>query len=226
MFGQNRWFNRIPKKVFIIITILIFLLEVGLIFVYSKYPEKPLMVAIMVLSVLFVISINALVTRIAVFKPKKIKYPQEYYHGISYLKMESKLLSAGFTKTPRSFGASFIKIENKTAYKILLISSYEKYFNNEEKDDTKPTKGIEKCTSFIGFEIFFKYNEMVLERLPDFSFKGPNVLYSGFFYHEETDTLVECNKLNPEPHEEIYNKFISTLSLTKKDNPFEDKNIK
>ena len=74
--------------------------------------------------------------------------------------------------------------------------------------------------------MFYKYNESVLQRLPDFSFKGPNVFYNGFFYHEETDTLVECNKQNPESHQEIYEKFISMLGLEKKDNPFSDEKIK
>lgn len=225
MFGSGI-FSKIPKKVFIIITVLVFLIQIGLIFLYMKYPTKPLMVAIMIVSVLFVITINALVSKIAVFKPKKIKYPQEYYYGVSYLKLESKLLSAGFNKTSKNFGASFIKIDKETAYKILLISDYEKYFNNDEKDDSKPTKGIEKCTKFIGFELFYKYDEKVLTRLPDFSFKGPNVFYNGFFYHEETDTLVECNKQNPEQHTDIYNKFITILGLVKKDNPFNEEKIK
>ena len=174
-------FQKLPKKVFVIITVLVFLIQIGLILLYMKYPTKPLMVGIMIVSILFVVSINALVSRVAVFKPKKIKYPQEYYYGVSYLKLESKLLSTGFSKTNRSFGASFIKIDKQTAYKIVLISDYEKYFGNDDKDDSKPTKGIEKCSKFIGFEVFYKYNEVVLQRLPDFSFKGPNVFYNGLY---------------------------------------------
>lgn len=221
MFGQSSWSKRISKKVLAIITLVLFLGEIGLIVLYMKYPEKPVMIGIMVMCILFMIAINTLVAKIAVAKEKKITYPRNYYNGISFLTLESKLKSAGFIKTQRVFGESFIKIEGKTAYKILLVENPDKYFDNTEEKESK-IKGLDKCNKFIGIEIFYKLNETVLTRIPDFSFKGEKILYSGYFYHEESDTLVEANAIDVSPHEVEYNRFKEILGLTLKENPFKE----
>ncbi len=212
--------SRISKKLSIIITITSLLITAGLVWIYVLHPDqKWLMGFIMVMSVVFVLSMNLMISKIAVFKPKPIKYPRGYYKGQKMGSLENKLVKAGFKASPRQFGIGFIKIEEKTAYKIILIKNAESYFNQSNEKQT-PTKGIDKCTEFVGFEIFYDVTEEVAKRLPDFSFKGDNVLYEGFYYDPEFDVIVEANKIDPENHLESYNHFKEILEFKECDNPY------
>lgn len=210
MFGMTK----ITKKQSILITILLFLLLIGSIFLYIlKYSEQWLMIIIMILSVCSMISLNGMITKLVVFKPKKIKYPKCYYKGLNYTALETKLNKNGFKMTSKNYGAGFIKIDGKTAYKVILIENDERYFNQEDTSKDKPTKGIDKCSEFVGFEIFLNPIENTLNRLPDFSLTGENIFYTGFYLDKEKNILVECNKINPNEHLESYLKLKEYLSL-------------
>lgn len=210
MFGLAK----ITKKQSILITIILFLLLIGSIVLYVlKCNEQWLMIIIMILSVCSMVSLNGMITKLVVFKPKKIKYPKCYYKALNYTALEAKLNKNGFKMTSKNYGAGFIKIEDKTAYKVILIENDERYFNQEDKTKDKHTKGIEKCTEFIGFEFFLNPIESTLERLPDFSFTGDNIFYTGFYLDKGNNNLVECNKIDPKEHLDSYLKLKEYLSL-------------
>ena len=113
--------SRISKKMSIVITITSFVILALLMWLYVLYPKKWLMVFVIIMSVVFVLSMNLMISKVAVFKPKPAKYPNGFYKGQTMGSLESKLVKSGFKANPRQFGSGFIKIEGKTAYKIILI---------------------------------------------------------------------------------------------------------
>lgn len=210
MFGMTK----ITKKQSIFITVILFvLLVVSMLLYIFKLSEQWLMIIIMILSVCSMISLNGMITKLVVFKPKKIKYPKCYYKPLNYTQLEAKILKNGFKMTSKNYGASFIKIEDKTAFKIILIENDERYFNQEDSNKDKPTKGIEKCNEFVGFEFFLDPIDSTLNKLPDFSFTGDNIFYTAFYLDKQNNKLVECNKIDPKLHLNSYLKLKEYLSL-------------
>lgn len=207
MFGRKPFLLTIPRYLTVIITIALLAITGVVMYFYTKYQEKYLMVLVVVLTLMFVLSMNTMVSRFAVFKMKAPKYPKGYYEVMSVSTIESNLLKAGFEKTNRQFGEGFIKIEGRTAYKVLLVEKSEKYFGQEKDNNQKPTKGIDKCNKLIGFEIFFENKDEIKKRIPDFSFKGEKILYEGFYLDNEINRLVEANKIETEPHQEEYKRL-------------------
>lgn len=225
MFG----YKPLSRRNTIIITIASFVILVGLICLYIfKLNEKWVMVLIMIMSVVSMVSLNSMISKLIVFKPRKINYPKGYYEGQNYTMLEAKLNKAGFKMTSKAYGSGFIKIEGKTAYKVILIENDERYFNQGESNE-KATKGIDKCEEFIGFELFLKPTDDSLKRLPDFSFSGDNVFYTGFYYDLENNLLVEANKIDPKNHLQSYLHLCEMLGLNEKEDPVlntSDKNKK
>lgn len=217
MFG----YKPLSRRTTIIITISSFLILVGLICLYIfKLNEQWLMILIMIMSVVTMVSLNSMISKLVVFKPRKIKYPKEYYEGAGYTALEARLNRSGFKMTSKQYGSGFIKIEGKTAYKVILIENDDRYFNQAQSND-KPTKGIDKCEEFVGFEIFLNPTEASLKRLPDFSFTGDNVFYTGFYLDRENNLLVEANKIDPKLHNESYLHLKEMLELKPTSAPVE-----
>lgn len=76
MFG----FKPLSRKNTIIITIVSFVVLIGLICLYVfKLNEKWLMVLIMIMSVVSMVSLNSMISKLIVFKPRKQLYPKGYY---------------------------------------------------------------------------------------------------------------------------------------------------
>ena len=73
MFG----FKPLSRKNTIIITIVSFVVLIGLICLYVfKLNEKWLMVLIMIMSVVSMVSLNSMISKLIVFKPRKQLYPK------------------------------------------------------------------------------------------------------------------------------------------------------
>lgn len=210
-------FFRLSKKSSIILTLTSFLCTILLIFLYVYHSSKPLMVLIIILSLIFAISMNSMVSYLAVYKFKPKPTPKEYYQYKTIDSLSSILLSKGFKETITSYGSYYIKIIGITAYKIILIKNLDKYFNQDQtnNESKKTTKGLEKCQEFIGFEFFYEQNEELLKKLSDFSFTTEKIFYEGFYASEEEGKIVEYNKLNDTVHKESYEKFIEILELIK-----------
>ena len=147
------------------------------------------------------------------YKPKKIIYPTIKYE-CDVLNLEQILKSSGFKERKVPYGLSYLKIKNKTAHKVVLVKDEEKYFNQEEDNEQgTPNKELEKCTKFIGFEIFLKISEDKLYRLPDFSIQGKNIYYTAYYVTEENELLclnyVEAN----EGFKEAYTNLVNDLKM-------------
>lgn len=147
------------------------------------------------------------------YKPKKIIYPTINYE-CELDKLEETLKKAGFKERKAPYGLSYLKIKNKVAYKVVLVKDEDKYFNQEEDNQDAPVnKELEKCTKFMGFELFLNISEQYLYRLPDFSIQGKNVYYTAFYNSKENEltclNYVEAN----EDYKEAYNNLINDLNL-------------
>lgn len=183
-------------------------------YLYTIKQNQLWMVLTIVCTILFVFSMNTTISRFAVFKPKPVKYPKGYYEPRSFAELESALLKQGFNNSHMPFGEGFVKIEGKTAYKVLLVEKPDLYFDPEKKEvQQKPTKGIEKCNRLVGFEIFYNTTESHLKRLPDFSFKGDKVLYDGFYFDYDANQIIEANKIDVSPHNEQYERLKTLLNF-------------
>ena len=124
------------------------------------------------------------------FKAKPINYPTKDFAG-SFEELENNLKKVGFEQRKEAYGKSFLKIDGTNAYKCSIVVDVEKYFNpSEEKEQSKPNKALEKCTKFIGFDIFHHIDENNLVKLPDFSLQGNNIFYTALLYQEEN--LFKC----------------------------------
>jgi hypothetical protein len=150
------------------------------------------------------------------YKPKKIIYPTIKYEG-DLENIEATLKKNGFKERIVPYGLSYLKIKNRVAYKVVLVKEEDKYFNQEdqEQQNTPVNKELEKCTKFMGAEIFLNISEENLYRLPDFSIQGKNIYYTA--YYTSGNELICLNYLEPnEEYKEPYNNLISDLKLNKK----------
>lgn len=130
------------------------------------------------------------------FKPKKEIYPVKEY---SFSKgIEVVLKKQGYKLRETKYGNNYLKIVNDVAYKVVFIKNVDNYFNQEEEPVKSGNRDLEKCKKFIGFELFLNYNEDTLNKLPDFCLQGKNVYYAGFYYDNESNTLICPNYIEPD----------------------------
>lgn len=156
--------------------------------------------------------------QIASAKTFRYKAKPQKYETIEYEfkqdNFDELLKKRGYKPRVTPYGISYLKIEGINAYKVVLIRNFEKYFNQEQENTKEqPTeKGLEKCKKFFGFEIFFKYDEDTLRKIPDFNLQGDWVYYSGLY---AKDDLIICpNYLAPnDTFKDMYNKVLDDLNL-------------
>ncbi len=145
-------------------------------------------------------------------KEKKVNYISNEYEVEDFNRLEESLRKEKFNSHKTSFGTAFIKIENKVAYKVILITNVENYLNQTEQDKSgKTTKGIDDCTSFVGFEIFREIDDTISSKIKDFSFQGDKVFYEGFYYIEEENLLIEPNAIVPLEHHDMNVKHLKNI---------------
>ena len=210
------------KKRYLWLTFLISLV-VGVLIILelSKQEDNSLLLILMVIDfVIMTISLNTAVSRSFKYKPKPKKCVVKTYNGPSSKEIDKNLLKLGFNKKGARFGHGYIKVDGKTAYKIVIIDEPTKYFTtaeniaNEAKENDKPTAGIDQCEKFFGFEIFMKVDEEVKKKILDFSFQGKNIFYDGLYFDSEIGKYVEPDHLNPKPDfVDGYNKMLEILKF-------------
>lgn len=197
----------------------------------QKSGSNTLPLILMVIDfVIMTMAINTAIARTFRYKPRPKKFVVKKYTGLNSKELDSKLLSLGFNRKSVRFGHGYIKIIGDTAYKIVAIDDCDKYFttaDNIAKDaqEEKPTPGIDKCTKFIGFEIFFKTNEEVKSKIVDFSFQGKNIYYNGIYFDAEEQIFVEANHVKPKDvYLEGYEKMLEMIEFKSYVEPVEETN--
>ncbi len=159
-------------------------LIVGVTFTKGAWT-KVCIVLIAILFIYMTIAIQMASVKTFRYKAKPKKYPTITYL-IPSCDLDELVKKKGYKARIEPYGASYLKIDQTNAYKVVLIRNCEKYFHPEEEKTTNSpvNKSLEKCTKFIGFEIFLDYDEDALRKLPDFNLQGNNVYYSGLYVED------------------------------------------
>nr|MDE6660930.1 hypothetical protein [Anaeroplasmataceae bacterium] len=165
-----------------------FLMAVGLILGVTQTTGVWTKVFIVLIAIVFIymtIAIQIASVKSFRYKPKPKNYPTISYEYPT-LDMDENLKKKGYKPRVTPYGISYLKVEGTNAYKIVLVRNCEKYFNQEDNQENtaSPNKSLEKCKKFIGFEIFYDYDEDTLRKLPDFNLQGNNVYYSGLYIQD------------------------------------------
>ncbi len=191
-----------------------FIVAIGLILGVTQTSGNMTKVFIVLIAIVFIyMTIAVQVASMKTFRYKpKIKYPTITYKCLE-CDMDKRLKELGYEPRVTSYGISYLKIDSTNAYKIVLVRNCQKYFNNE--DDNKSTSSncsLEKCKKFIGFEIFYDYDDDTLRKLPDFNLQGDKVYYSGLYKID--DNIICPYYIEPtEEFNELYNVIKSDLGF-------------
>ena len=202
------------RYVWILIAVL-FLVAIGLIFAILNAPNGANQALTIILVIVFIL-ITFLV-QFATYKTfsarqaKKMNYPTKTFKTEENL--SEKLLDLKYKKSERGYCDSYLKIENKIAYKVVLINDIEKYYNHDE-EAYEADKRLDSCKAMIGIEIFNEVSVDALKKIPDYSFEVKNIYYTALVLKED-GTYVCLNYIEPnEYHKEYVSKVFNDLGLT------------
>ncbi|MDE7263190.1 MAG: hypothetical protein K2N64_00835 [Anaeroplasmataceae bacterium] len=192
-----------------------FLIAVGLIIGVTFTSGVWTNVVIVLIAIVFIymtLAIQFASMKTFRYKPKPKKYPTITY-VYSTEDMDILLKKNGYKPRVTPYGISYLKVKDTNAYKVVLVRDFEKYFNQEEQENSSsPNRSLEKCKKFMGIEIFYDFDEDTLRKLPDFNLQGTNVYYSGMYI--EDGKLICPNYIEPsEDFKDLYQQIKKDLNL-------------
>ncbi len=180
------------------------LIAVGLIALTLNYEgdRNWIIVLIVIDFIIMTFAMHSGISMTFQYKAKPKKYPTKAFKYDVDLAMDN-LLQNKFKENKVPYGSIFMKIEGDVAYRVTIVTNADIYLEPTEQNSKKePNKQLEKCTKFIGIELFRDYEDKenkIMKSLPDFSFQGKNIYYEGFYFDKETDTLHEVNVIQVDP---------------------------
>lgn len=192
--------RRIKTRTLWITIAVAFLLAIGLIVACTQAKGNWTKVIIVLLAVDFIyltVAVQMASYKTFRYRAKPVKYPTKDFEG-DFDRIRGNLQKKGYKERKTPYGGSFLKVIGDTAYKCVLVEHTDKYFNQEQEEQTSPVnRDLEKCTRFIGLEIFYNIDEANLVKLPDFSLSGKNIYYTALLYQE--NRLFKClNYVEPQ----------------------------
>lgn len=189
-----------PNKLVLWLIVAITLgIAIALICINLYVNQKTLIIVLLVIDFLVMtFTLQAAISATFRYKPKPKKYPSTSF-TFNPEQFLDNLIAQGFKENKVRYGNIYLKVEDKTAYKIIVITDIEAYLTPENNNQTKssPNKALKDCTRFVGQEVFIQYNDKALANLPDFSFQGKNIYYEAFYYDDEAKLLIEPNAITP-----------------------------
>ncbi len=216
------FFMRFNKWVYLVISIVCFLLGILFVFLSVNKNNQSILWASILFFLLFSINTQAFMSKVIKFKPKKENFPTKEYKYIAELDIVSSLKNDNFTFRKNSFGYVAVKIEGKTCYKVTIVDNVKEYLNpDKDKNDNTATKGLERCNEFIGFEIFTNNEDNIFDKAPNLSFTGDKVLYESFILDSEKNILIEANAIDPKMHSYSKNVLMNKLHFEEIDKNLE-----
>ncbi len=134
--------------------LLIFAVGFVLLCIYSPTGSNTIFIVLMTIDlVLMTFAIQLAIQKSIKYKPKPIQYVEKIYNKTK--DFDELLKSNGFDLRNRHIGRSYIKIDGDDAFKVVIITDSNKYFDKvEEPKDDKLAKRLDNCKSFTGLEIF------------------------------------------------------------------------
>jgi len=201
-----------------LISLILFILTIGFVIlcIYSPTGSNTVFIVLMTIDlILMTFAIQIAIQKSIKYKPKPITYIEKKYE--SSIDFDEALKENGFELRNRHIGRSYIKIENKNAYKVVIINDSDKYFDNvEEEKDEKLASKLDNCNSFTGLEIFINPNDEIKEKIVDFSIQGGRVYYTAIMKNN-TDEYICKNYIEPVDKQALnYNKLLNILGLNEK----------
>ncbi len=210
------FFMRLNKWAYLALMIVFFGAGIGLSFLAATKSNNALYFVSIICFLISTFSMTSFFSRIFKYKPKKEVYKTQDYNYIAVLDIVSNLKQNGFEFRKNGFGYVASKIEGKTCYKVSIIENVKEYLNPDpEKTDNTKTKGIDKCTEFVAFEIFSENTDNIYDKAPQLSFAGDKVSYTSFVYYPEK--IVECNVIDHLNHEKSRERLFGIVKLVRKE---------
>lgn len=211
-------FRKLSKKSLWIILAVAFVLAILLVYLCTLANGAWLYVILVLLAIDFIfltIGVQAASFQTFKYNPKKRKFNTRDYNG-DYYKLRTLLKNNKYKERKTPYGYSYIKVNGEFALKCVLVDDFDKYFNQSSnlEEESNTNNELDKCSKFIGLEIFKEIDEINIDKLPDFSLQGKNIYYTALLNQE--NNLLKCLNF-VEPNDEFkegYDKLFLDLEIT------------
>lgn len=197
-----------------IITLIELLAGIGLILacIYSSEVVNKIMIVLMALDFLILaFTIQLASYKTFRFKARKKEYVTKEYTNDSDL--FDKLNGLGFEYRERAYGKSYLKIEDDKAFKVVLVTDPVGYFKHEDNEDVKPNKKLDSCKTFTAIEIFINSNDVIREKLPDFTIQVEKIYYTALEKIDDNKYLCHNYEEPNENHKDDLNHLLEMLDF-------------
>lgn len=196
-----------------IITLIVLLIAIGLV-VSLMFIDKEFNTLMIVLIVISFVALTLLI-QVASFKSFKFK-PKDMPTVIKEYSVNSDLIAVlrkdKYKERTKSFGVSFLKISKPNAFKVTIINDIEKYYSNDDVDNSSYEKELDKCDRMIGLEIFLNFREEDLIKFKDYSLQAKNIYYTCLYF--DNDRFVCPNYIEPDlNHQRNFEELFNELGL-------------
>ena len=201
------------RTLWIIIAILFVLAIIDIIII--PHTNKPLNTVLTVILIAIFLIITILIqfaTYKSFSKKRTIKYKTIEFksNDIDY---DKELLDKKYKRSNRKYGFSYLKIDNKHAYKVTIVNDSDKYFNNDDESNEKANKELDRCNTFIAVELFLSVTDEALKKIPDFMIQTDKIYYFALVKTEEGNFRCLNYEKPNENHIDQFNNIINDLSL-------------
>ncbi|MBR6071459.1 MAG: hypothetical protein IKP77_01335 [Acholeplasmatales bacterium] len=198
-----------------IISLLELLVGVGLILacIYTDNGINKVMIILMTIDFLLL----ALTIQFASYKSFKYKSKKKVYVTKEYINdndLSEKLDELKFELRERNYGKSYLKIEKRSAFKVVLVTDPVGYFNHDEDDEnTEPNKKLDNCLTFTAIEVFINSNDELREKLSDFTIQVEKVYYTALEKIDDNRYLCHNYEEPNEKHKDDVNHLYEMLGF-------------
>lgn len=163
-----------------LISLILFLLGIGFVVlaIYTPSGNNTIFIVLMTIDlILLTFAIQIAIQKSIKYRPKETKYIIKKFKATDF---DDLLKENKFKLRNRYAGRSYIKIDGLNAFKVDIITDSDKYFENvpePENNDKSLSEKLDKCETFTGLEIFINPNDLVKERIVDFSIQTDKLYY-------------------------------------------------
>ena len=210
--------RKIKARTLWLMVVVELLISVGLIFacIYTKDVLNKVMIVLMVVVfVLMTITIQAATMKSFKFRPKKNYITKEYNNDND---LYNKLEELKFELRERAYGKSYIKIEGKSAFKVVLVSDPNGYFSNDNNDNEeandKLSEKLDKCNTFTAIEIFLNSNNEIKEKIVDFTIQVDKIYYTALIKNDDNKYVCYNYEKPNDKHEANFNHLLDMLGFS------------
>ena len=144
------------------------------------------------------------------------KNQKKIYNTISFesaADFKEELENDGFKSSTYKFGFVLKKIVDKKLYKVVLVNNNKKYFKFDEKENDN--LNVSSCKLLIGIEVFYKEDEDVIKKAPDYSLDLSNIYYTSLIKGDDNKYVIP-DYVESQNHKEDFEYLLNILKLEKK----------